>query len=253
MGKLHELLAVEGEQAGMFKALIEEAVTTFSKRADHFMGHERTYQAFKDTDAESFAPERKELVTTVFGKLAHVWQHCAKYLDTVLQKESTNQQAQADLVVDGCTIAQRLPATFLLGLETKLKTWRAMFEAIPTLQPGVAWEHDPVLGEDVYVTKQPEEVAKTKKTLRYQVMVPATDKHPAQVEKWHEDLPVGKYIVRKWCGMLSPAEKSNLLARLDVLSQAVKQARQRANCQEVTPIQIGQKLIDFLMTGCLIK
>jgi hypothetical protein len=172
-----------------------------------------------------------------------------KYLDAVLQKESTNQSAKADLIVDGKTIAKDIPATFLLGLETKIKMWKQMLEAVPTLQPGLAWAHDEVLGRHVYATKNPEELAKTKKTLRYQIMVPATDKHPAQVEKWNEDVPVGKYIIRKWCGMLSPAEKSDLLARLDKLSHGVKQARQRANCQEVVPINIGQSLIDFLMNG----
>lgn len=247
MGKMHEILAVEGEIEGMYKAMLEEGTTTFSKRSDHFMGQERTYHHFDDTEAERFAPEKKEMVTTVRAKLAHMWACCIKYLDIVAQKEATNQVAKADLIVGGKVIGKDLPATFLLGLESKIKTWKAVFEAIPTLQPGIAWEKDPVLGEGVYVTKSPEELAKTKKTLRYQIMVPPTDKHPAQVEKWYEDVPVGKYVVRKWCGMLSPAEKSELLARLDILSQEVKAARQRANCQEVVPVSIGKNIVDFLM------
>ena len=37
-GKLHELLAVEGDLGGASKKLMVEAANTFSKKTDHFMG-----------------------------------------------------------------------------------------------------------------------------------------------------------------------------------------------------------------------
>ncbi|MGK0291189.1 MAG: hypothetical protein ACI86H_002656 [bacterium] len=47
--------------------------------------------------------------------------------------------------------------------------------------------------------------------------------------------------------MLSFAEKKVMMFRLDKLSQAVKKARQKANCQEVVDTNIGKVLADFIL------
>ena len=136
---------------------------------------------------------------------------------------------------------------FLLGLETKIKKWREIFDVIPTLPPGEAVELDPTQGGDVYVTKHDTSRRKTKKEIMHKVLVPPTKEHPAQIEKWNEDVPVGWTHQKSWYGMLSPAEKSDLLGRLDTLARAVKQARQRANCQEVVNEHVADALIEYVM------
>lgn len=252
--KLHELIAVEGDLEGTAKKIIEEAATTFSKRADHFTAARREIKMIADTPeakAEEVA-ETRELVTTVAEKLDYTRTAVLRYWDAVLQKESTNQIAKADLVVDGATIAADLPATFLLGMETKLKALRSMYEAIPTLEPGAAWVPDAGHAhKNVFMRRDDEVRSRTKKVTEAVVLYPATDKHPAQVKEVVNDVTVGQIITRVWSGMVSPADKSDLLARIDTLLRACKRARQRANATEVVKRQIGKSLLDYINTGTL--
>lgn len=245
MPKLHELLAVEGDLDGTYKKVLEEAKNTFAKKPAHFFGRHKKLEMF-DENAPEAPDEFQEMVTTVHDKLGYVASHVVRYLDAVLQKEKTNQMATGDIVVDGTVIAKDLPATFLLGLETRLKAVRAMYEAAPTLPPGMKWEKDSNRGEHVFVMANPEEKFKTAKTFKHKVLYEATDKHPAQIEKWEEVENVGKYITETWSGMISTAGKSSLLGRIDKLIRAVKKARQRANTEEVVEISIGKELIDFI-------
>jgi regulator of sigma D len=249
MGKQHELLAVEGDLQGTAKKVVDEAIQTFSKRADHFQGHIKTLTMFDEArqETEGGVTERKELVSTVDDKLKYVFGHIVNYYDAVLQKESTNQKAVADLTLDGKVIGKDLPATFLLGLETKLKSIRAMLEAIPTLPPGIAWELDATAKGGVYKTTHPITTYKTEKRIQHKVMYEATENHPAQIQAWNEDEKIGKYNTEQSSGMLTTAEKSARLAKVDRLIQAVKKARQRANNIEVVKANIGKTLTDYIM------
>ena len=243
MGQLHELLAVEGDLDGTYKKILEETKVNFSKHADRYFGfHERT-ELF-DKDAPEEADSHKEMDDTVPAKLEYTEGHVIRYLDAVLQKERTNQEARADLVVDGETVAPAVPATFLLGLETKLKTIRMhIYETIPTLQPGIKWEKDETQGEDIYRRVHPEEKFRTRKVMKNHVVAEATDKHPAQVQVYNEDVKAARIVRDTWCGMISPADKSALLGRVDKLIRAVKKARQKANTQEVVKTTIDRKSV----------
>jgi hypothetical protein len=245
MSKLHELLSVEGDLEGEYKKILDETKNTFSKKEDHFFGFVRKLVMF-DENAPETPDEHKEMVTTVHDKLEYSKDAITRYIDAVLQKESTNQIAVADLVIDGMTIAVGLPATFLLGLETKLKHIREMYETIPTIPPGIKWEHDPTKGDHVYSMTYPEVKFKTEKIFKVQVLYEATDKHPAQVEKIPETKDVGRYEKYTWSGMMSPAEKSMVLGRIDKLIRAVKKARQRANSAEVMDRSIGEDLFRYI-------
>lgn len=247
MSKLHEVLAVEGDLEGSSKKVVAEAINTFTKKNDHFMGFTKTYEPFRDGPEHQMPSEGKELVTTVEDKLAHAFAAVNGYYDAVAQKECTNQKAVADLVVNGVTLAKDLPATFLLGLETKLKELRKMVEVVPTLQPGITWEEDTQLGKGVFKAAVKQERMRTEKRMKPVVLYEATDKHPAQVKESTEDVAIGKYVQTDWSGMISPAAKSRMLARADALIQGVKKARQRANQTEVVSISIGKVLTDFIV------
>lgn len=246
MSKLHELLAVEGDKAGIAKKLSEETISTF-KKPEHFIGQHRHLDMFDASEqSKVVADEYKEMVTTVVKKLDYFSKAMIDYFDVVLQKEKTNQVAMADLVVDGITICKEVPATFLLGMESKLKELRTVFESAPTLAPGVAWEKDETQGVGVYRMKNADEKVKTAKTFMHKVLYEATDKHPAQIEKWEEQVAVGKYITNTTCGMLSPAEKSIYLGRIDKLIQAVKKARMQANMVGVQPVTCGDEIFKYI-------
>lgn len=245
-GKLHELLAVESDLEGTYKNILQETVTQFTKHPDRYWGQHQRVEFF-DENMPSEADVHKEMDDTVKDKLEYSSGHIIRYLDAVLQKEATNQHAVADLVVDGVTIATNVPATFLLGLETKLKHIKQnIYDTIPTLQPGIKWEVDESQGGGVYKMTHPEEKFRTKKVFKNHIKAEATKEHPAQVEIFTEDEKVARVITDKWCGMITPAEKSALLGRVDKLIRAVKKARQKANTIEVVDTTIGKELFKFI-------
>ena len=246
MAKLHELLAVEGDLEGTFKRILQETKKTFKDKPAFFLSWQRELKMF-DEEAPEPPVERQEMVTTVQHKLDYTNEHVVKYFDAIAQKERTNQDAKADLVVNGIEVVKDVPATLLLGLESRLKLLRQTYENIPTLAPGKKWKKDATLAKDVYIDVDPEEKFKTAKTFKHKVLSPATNAHPSQIEKWEEVENVGKYKQFVWSGMLSPAEKSNLLGRIDTLIRAVKKARQRANNTAVVKFNIGKALIDYIM------
>ena len=143
-------------------------------------------------------------------------------------------------------IASNVPATFLLGLETKLKHIRAEYESIPTLQPGIQWELDATQGKGIYKMTHSEEKFRTKKTIKNHVLAEATKEHKAQVETYTEDERIARVITNKWCGMITPADKSALLGRFDKLMRAVKKARQVANSVTVVDTTIGKEIFNFI-------
>jgi len=242
---LHELLAVEGDLDGAHKKILDETRVIFTKKADHFMGQHRKLEMFIE-DGISYPEEHKAIDATVQSKLDYMKKTEVRYFDAMLQKEATNQNAVSDLVVDGVVLGSDLPATFLLGMETRMKHLRAAYEAIPTLQPGIEWEKDPSTGEHVYKTVRPSEKLKTETTVEPVVMYEATKEHPAQVKEASKTITVGKYSTTSWSGMITPAEKSVLLGKIDKLIRAFKQARQRANTTEVVKKSIGEAIFDYI-------
>ena len=248
MAHLHELLAVEGDLEATSKKVIDEAAKTFANKEAHFMGIHKRWELFDDNEAVNTPPDEfQKMETTVDKKLDYVAEHVGRYIDAIFQKESTNQIARADLVVDGEVLIEGAPATFLLGLEKRLIAFREMYAMIPTLRPGIHWVTDPEQG--CYRLKYPEERFKTAKKPMHQVMTPATDRHPAQVRTWEDTVNVGKSITNLWSGMISAAEKSALMGRLDRLIQAVKQARMRANNTTAVTGKVAERLLQFVNKG----
>jgi hypothetical protein len=90
--------------------------------------------------------EVKVIETTVADKLDYLSRDLSRLYDVLLQKEIGNQEARADLVVNGEVLIPDAPATFLLGMETRLKALRQVLLHIPTLEPGRTWTEDEASG-----------------------------------------------------------------------------------------------------------
>lgn len=254
MTKLHEVLAVEADLEGKYKRVCDEAKKTFKDRPAHFIGSIRELQMFSD-DGIDYPTEQQEMATTVVDKLAYIKGDITSYINALCQKESTNQKAVAKILIDGEAITGDLPATFLLGMESRLKYIRSVYEEIPTLPVNVHWDKDDASGENIYKTRFPEEKLKTSRTFKSKVLVPAQfpkdgergDSLPAQIEKWEEVENVGKFVKTIWSGMLPSSQKAKMLGRIDILIKAVKQARQRANTTEVQRCGgLGQTFMDYI-------
>jgi len=245
--QLHQILAVEGDLIGEAKRVEEEAIHTFGK-SERFTGHTKTLKMVDDNRSyeEAAGCEHVELTTTVAEKLAYIRDAITRAWDCSLQKEKTNQVANANLVVDGVTIATGVPATALLGLETRLKELRRVVESVPTLQPGIKWEPH-TEKPNVFVASEAEVKNKTEKVMEPVILYPATKEHAAQVKESTKDVVVGTFTIERVCGMISPTQKSVLIGRIDTMLRAVKKARMEANCTEVVEGTIGKAIFDFIL------
>ena len=246
MAKLHELLAVEGDLEGTWKKILAETLNVFTKKTTLFFGFVRKLKMFSDSRQNENDEEHKAMTTTVPKKLEYMWVSTIRYFNAIAQKESTNQLASADLIVDNKVLIEKMPATLLLGLESRLKQVRDVYDSIPTLPPGMDWEAYSAMGPDVYKTIHTEDAFKTEKSFKVQVLYAATKEHPAQVDKLSETENIGKYEKTHWAGVLSPADKMELLERVDKLIRSVKQARQRANSTVVVKLDIGKVLYEYI-------
>ena len=249
--QLHEVIAVEGDLEGQSTKIMAETANTFLKKGNHFAGYHKWLEMFEESrkQEENGATEHKETVDTVEGKLQHTWKHFGRYVDCIAQKERTNQEARADLVIDGQVLITDAPATLLLGLESRLKKLREVYAAVPTHQPGVSWVPDAGRGAGVFKAEHIASSSKTEKVVRHKVLVEPTKEHPAQIDKWTENVAVGVFKTEHWTTTVSPAQKAEWLARIDKLLRATKKARQRANSTPLMKIKIANALWGFIHNG----
>lgn len=255
MSKLHEIIAVENDVEKTAHKAIEEAAGVFGSKHNLFLGWVKRLK-WLDADRQDSTPtepfdETVELTTTVSEKLNFLSGQVAKYWNVLIQKETANQRATADLVLDdGTILIGTAPATFLLGMEKRLKHLRKVYEKIPTLPAGQEWEPDPSAAQEgVYKASEPEQSFKTEKQIMHKVLYEATKEHPAQIEKWASDINVGVFTKHKWSGMVTSREKADMLGRLDELIRCFKKARQRANEVEVDNTELATKILDYINTG----
>jgi hypothetical protein len=246
MPALHEVLAVERDLENVSKKLRTESIKTLGKES-LFNGQVRTLTMFDEAQAMSNSIEHQELTTTVNENLEYLVDKIAEYWDVVATKDATNQNAVADIIIDGQVLVSDVPVNTLLGLEQKLGELRAVYEAIKTLPPGIKWIADTQSEKPgVFVSVHPEVSFKTEQTIKGIELSPATKEHPAQVQSTKVVTNIGKYEITRQCGMMTPLGKAEKIERLDILLRAVKKARMRANSVEVKDFKLGHTLLGFI-------
>lgn len=241
--QLHRLLAVETEKKNTARVIVEETTNTFVKKQSHFEGYQRTYHKTLE-DSDDFSPEVREVVDTVKGKIDHTIKSLVPALDVLISKEETNASGNvhAKLEVNGIDFGM-LSATSLLQLETQLKSIRKLYISIPTLDPIKIWTKN----EDTNLYQSDKEITyKTVKKEEPLVLYNATKEHPAQTKIMSYDKQAGTWEKYLKSGKITPIAKSTLIERIDVLINAVKDARAVANMAEVIQVKIGEKLFDFI-------
>lgn len=249
MGKLHEILAVEKDKETVAKKLVNESVKTFGKE-NLFSGNTRVLKMFDADEAFNNTTEHQELTTTVMENLEYLMKPVAQHWDVVLQKDLTNQEAKSDIIIDGKTIANDLPATFLLGMEKKLNDFRQVLESIHTLAPGIKWIKDASNAKaDVFITADTEKSFKTAKDVKFKTSAKATDHHPEQVVQINVTNNIGEFETTKRSGLLTPVAKADMIARLDKMLTAVKKARQRANNVDIVNGNVGDTMLQYIIKG----
>ena len=247
MAKLHQLLAVLDPAQTMFKKVNEEAIATFTKKDKLFEGmtsstvsklskEDELYPKFPDTSHSVPVAE------TVEGKLNYIFQEAIRFMDITLQIDMANCEAKGDIILDGKTVAEKVPATTLLFLENKFKSIRGVLEAVPTIDPAIVWTKEDGLYKTPPAIKPVLDIVP-----EHTVVAQGTDKHAPQVAVVNRTYVRGISTVYNLSGKVTVNRKSELLGKCDKIINACKQARQRANDVEHGTNVIGKSLFDYLM------
>jgi hypothetical protein len=244
MTKLNQIIAIEGGLKNTSKRDITDAYHKI-QRTTSLNGISRTYKP-KDEEGDQLPSESTLVQTRVEDVLTEVSDSLTRLFDVTLTKETANGSAKADVVVDGKVIVKDAPVTYLLFLEKQLVDLKTFVAALPTLDPAEVWNQNTATGD--WATEVTQTV-KTKKIPKNWEKSPATDKHPAQVEIFHEDVIVGTWSTTKFSGALPRERRNALLTRVDDLLTAVKFAREDANSTTVTDVATGKKVFDFLFSA----
>jgi antitoxin component of RelBE/YafQ-DinJ toxin-antitoxin module len=242
MTKLNQIVAVEkGEKA---RALTEETVLHREvQKTPLLAGISRTYKP-KDDDGDQLPAESTRVQVNAEDILEKLGKTLTNLFDITLTKEVANTKATADVVVDGKTLIKGAPVTYLLFLEKQLINLRTFVAKLPILDPAENWTKDPNTG--AWAT-DPTQTVKTKKVPKNWVKAEATDRHPAQVEIFHEDVIQGTWTTVKFSGALPQTRVAELTERVDALIKAVKFAREEANNADVDDTKAAKAVFDYLL------
>lgn len=247
--KLYEVLAAEPHVKSEFNKRKSNVIELFKDKSSSFDGQRRTYTPLIEGGAEK-SPEHKEVVASVTEELDYVFAAAIENIDIKLTKEATNTIASADLEVNGKIIAEAVPATGLLALESALTELREILKVIPTRNQGDVWKfnEDDKWWETEVVTSQA-----TAKEKDWKVVAQATDKFPADVREVIKDVVLGNWLTKKTSGRISVVEKAALLHNLDNLIVAVTTARNRANAVAIKNIKLGEILVKEILGNVVDK
>lgn len=250
LSKLYELLAVESDLRGQAEACRTELKGTFEKKGHHFSKKVVTFKSSVDGVADK-VESQLNLQTSVRKELDWIGDKMAKALDIGHQVDVANTQAKGDVVLDsGVTLLKDVPTTSLLRLEHRITEIRELIHSIKTLDPAQGFTEDPDEGKGIYRARD-EEKTRGEKTFKFIVMVPPTDKHPAQVKELMVDSPIGTAITQEWSSLITVAEKGDMLDRVEEVLRAVKRARSLANGQEIDTqlTKIGSSVLGYVFNG----
>jgi hypothetical protein len=241
MARLNQIIAVE-------KGVKTDAQRRFTDlhhlvlKPAPLSGIARVYQP-RDDEGDQLPPESTRVQVRAADVLRQVSETLTRLFDVVATKDLTNCSARADVVVDDETILRSVPATTLLFLEKQLGDLHTFVAKLPVLDPAEEWLFDTT--RDCHATV-PAKTTRTKKIPHNHVRAEATEHHPAQVDTWMEDIIVGTWTTTKLSGALPASRVAELTARVTALREAVKHAREEANCAEVHDARIGKQVFDFL-------
>lgn len=241
MSNLHQILAAEKGVKGRSARTFTDAHHAVAKTA-LLSGIARTYQPHDD-DGEKLPSESTPVQINARDAITDVTTALTELFDVVLTKDTANQIAVADLVVDGNILARDVPVTTLLFLEKQLTDIFTFVRKLPVLDPAESWTFDEQRGH--YATA-PVHTARSKKIMKTHVAYPATPEHPAQTQTYGEDVQVGLWTTLKFSGALPAARVAELTARVVTLQKAVTSARQAANGMEVADRRMGEAVLGYL-------
>lgn len=242
--QIHQLLARESTVKASAQRVLTTAHHNLAK-GPLLMGIARVYTP-QNEEGEQLPPESTRVQLSTPAVLIEVRAALSEMFDLIVTKDAANQQARADVVIDGNTLAADVPVSTLLTLEKQLKDVATFVSKLPLLDPAEVWHWDE--NRACYAT-DPVQTLRTRKVPRNHVKAEATQHHPAQVEVYYEDTTAGTWTTVKYSGALPPSQVADMARRVRTLQQAVAEARQRANSTEAHGRKVGAALLGYVFSG----
>jgi len=243
MPQLNQIIALVNGAKG--RAESDLTAVYHKLQADKLLvGLTRTYQPRDEEDGEFLPPESQRVQLRVKDALTRVAAIQTRLFDLVATQDYSNTDASASVVVDGKVILADVPVTHLLFLEKQLADLQTVVSKVPTLDPAYDWSYSEEA--DCMVTP-PKETIKNKKVFRNHVQAEATKEHPAQVETYTEDVPVGTWTQILHSGAIPESERNAIRDRVRALRDAVVSAREQANTMEVTDTHVGEAIFGYVL------
>jgi hypothetical protein len=243
MPKLCQIIAVESGEKARGERVLTDAYHLFQKGA-LLSGITKSYSPLDEEKGEPLPSERTLVQIRATEVIDEVVQGLSALLDVTATKDWANCMARANVVVDGETVLEDVPVTYLLFLEKQLVNIRTFIAKLPTLDPAEEWAWS--AGQNCWATPVVE-TAKTKKVKTKIVLADATEHHPAQVELYDIDERVGTWKTIKYSGAMEASRVKTLLKRVEALQAAVKFAREEANSIDAPKQTVGKKVFDFIL------
>jgi hypothetical protein len=240
--KLNQVVAVEKA----LRARVHEETTALyqaSGKAALFTGLRKDYLPKREDD-ETYPREEQKVQLNAEEVLRSAGVLFANLFNVVSRKDWANTVAKADVVVGDRVLIKQAPVHYILFVGKQLEEIRKMVDKLPVRDPGLDWFYD--RETDLWKTS-PIESQRTRKVKRTLVKYDATPQHPAQTESYDADEVAGTWSKVNSSGAISAVRKKELLARCDLLGDALKIAIGAANVIDAPAQQIGEGVIDFLL------
>ena len=242
MPKLNQVNALVTARKGEAEKAVTELYKLIQKDV-LFAGRERTYRPLDEVGGQKQPPESQrvqqrgdDLIRQAREKWAEVW-------NLVYTQDVGNQQAKADIVIDGKPVLTGVPVTFLLYLDKQVNDLETFVSKLPTPDPAEEWTHDPNTG---LLRSRATESLRTSKEPTVIVKYEATKEHPAQTELFTKDVPVGTWTQIQYSGCIPADRKNQLLDRVKKLHDAIKVAKEQANLLEVERQKAADAVFAFV-------
>lgn len=248
---LHQMLALQGPKKELMRqslAATTNACTDVSKLTGHAVSYVPFAEDDKDQPSDVLKESSRVQLTTVAAIRALI-ADISPSLDVILTVEVGNAQAKAPIMVDGVSIIMdaggkpvEFPVSFLLELEKLFKDLIARVSKFQSLSETFDWSFDS--GTGLWKAPPIQTLRRKKKFVNHEKAA-ATEHHPAQVEVFSEDVPVGTITRLISSGALSQQQHKKLLAQIEKVYTAVIAARHQANAIQVQQQHAAEKLLQF--------
>jgi hypothetical protein len=241
MAKLAQYLAVYKGAKNKAESILTKAYQNLSK-TEPLKGFSRVHRPL-DSEAPAVPSENSKVQTLVSAVIANIVEEWSNLINVSFAIDRANQAASADIVVDGVVLAAKVPVTQLLFLEKKLTDIHTFVSKLPTLSSDATWTFNKDQG---YYVTSPVETRSIAKVMKNHVKSPATDKHPAQVEVFTEDVTTGYWTKVQFSSEYPATTVASLLKKVESLQKAVLFAREEANTQVVETSTVGDALLGYI-------